>query len=109
MIYIRHRSAAAGANAGIFDFDPARRVLDVVLRTGFEVEPIWVCTAERPRFGAHVLVRIDATTWRVSSAAFLYPDLRRAPKAHAHHIDLPVCELILTHVPPHIARELESL
>jgi hypothetical protein len=108
-LYLRHRTVG-GVDSSAWEFDPARRVVDVVLRhPPLAIEPIWVCTATRPRFGAHVLVRIDESTWRISLAAYAYPDLRRAPVPRAHHPHLPPCELVLTHCPPLIAAELEHL
>lgn len=112
MFQVRHR-LASGSLHECWEFDAQRRVLDVVFRQG-SAEPIGftlpVCAPDRPRVGAHPIMRLDGESWRVLPAVFRYEGTMLLP------VDAPVHEslghgtqMILTHAPADVDAELSSL
>lgn len=74
LITVRHRTASsARGDSNVWEYDPSRRVVDIVLRLG-AAEPIAfaviVCSPQRPRFAAHPIVRVDGESWRLLPSRF---------------------------------------
>lgn len=112
MIVVKHRTAS-GRLDQLWDFDSARRVLDVVFRLG-SAHPVaftlQVCAPDRARIGAHPIMRLDGESWRVLPAVFRMEHGMLVP------VDAPIHEslghggqLVLTHAPADVDAELESL
>jgi hypothetical protein len=112
LIQVRHRLASGRASEA-WEFDSARKVIDVVLQQG-SAEPIAftlpVCAPDRPRVGAHPIMRLDGESWRVLPAVFRFEGALLLP------MDAPVHEtlghggqLILTHAPADVDAELGAL
>jgi hypothetical protein len=112
---VPHRSAS-GRLDHMWDFDPARRVVDVVLRLGTAL-PIDmclpVCSIDRPRFASYALIRENEESWRILPSSFAHispsvPDLYRVDRAI--HMSLGRGDqLMLTNTPLGISFELEAL
>lgn len=97
----------------MWEFCPARRVIDVVLRQA-SAEPIAftlpVCAIDKPRLFAFAMSRFDSDAWRVLPSRFVMLGDRLV------HQELPIHEalggrvqLILTHAPYEVDAELEVM
>lgn len=76
MITIRHRSASGRLDM-LWEFDPARRVIDAVLRMegGPELAfAIRVCAPDKPIPFAHPILRLDSESWHILPAVFVPED-----------------------------------
>lgn len=106
MLTIAHRSAS-GALDRMWEFDPARRAVIVVLPdVAFDVP---VCTTERPEQGHYHIIRLTEDAWRVAPAMFSRQGRTWTTKPF-HYPDCHVDEFItLTCVPPNVRHELEAL
>jgi len=73
MIVVKHRSASSRLDS-LWEFDPVRKAIDLVFRLG-SASPaaftIPVCSLENPRFGAHVLARLDEDSWRLLPSFYI--------------------------------------
>ena len=97
----------------MWEFDPSRRVIDVVLRLG-SARPIAftvaVCAPDRARAGAHPLLRLDGSSWRVLPAIFVASFGVLVPKDAPIHPTLGNgTQLVLSHAPADVDAELSSL
>lgn len=112
MLQIRHRTAS-GSLTELWEFDPARRALDVVFQLGSAAPiafTIPVCAPDRARVGAHPVMRLDGESWRVLPAAFRFEHDILVP------YDLPIhpslghgMQIILTHAPAEVDAEIAAL
>jgi len=112
---VPHRSASGRLDA-CWDFDPARRLVDVVLRLGSATPidmSIPVCAIDRGRIGAYAIIREDDESWRILPSIFVpisgtVADLYRIDRAI--HISLGRGDqLLLRNTPAGISLELEAL
>lgn len=113
MLQVRHRLSSGGALWNIWDYDPARRVLDIVLKQG-SADPIAftlaICAPDRARANAHPMLRLDGDSFRVLPAVFRFESEMLVPHDCALHKSLSFGDaLILTHAPPDIDAELSEL
>lgn len=112
---VPHRSAS-GILTHLWDYDPARRCVDIVLRLGSAIPidmTIHVCSIDRGRIGAYAIIRENDECWRILPSIFVpisaaVPDLYR--------IDKPISitlgrgdQIMLTNTPAGISLELEAL
>lgn len=112
MIEVRHRSAS-GRLDELWEYDSARRCLEIVLRLG-SAEPIAftlaVCAPDRARIGAHPIMRLDGESFRVLPAVFRLEHGMLVPVDAAIHASLgPGSQLVLTHAPADVDAELQAL
>lgn len=132
MIQLRHRTAS-GDLANQWEYDPARGVLEIVIRLG-SAHPVAltvpVCHPDRPRLLAHPMMRLDGESWRILPAIFLPTvsvsrdrtrsgltphdcaragGLRSAVPCELHEAIGSPAHLIITHSPPEQDAELEAL
>lgn len=129
MIAIRHRTAS-GRLDSLWDFDPARGVVEVVLRLA-SARPvaftIRVCSRDSPRLWCHPILRVDAESWRILPATWMakqstvdrhLPQL--APSSCAGRAAAPFpCDLhavigasehvLLSNTPPNVDLEIAEL
>lgn len=73
MLVLRHRSASSRLDA-LWEFDPARKVIDVVIRLGSEKPRAFtlpVCAPDKPRIWAHPILRLDGESWRILPSVFV--------------------------------------
>lgn len=112
MIQVRHR-LASGRLDEAWEFDPSRRVIDLVLRQG-SAKPlaftIPVCAIDRPRLGAFAMSRLDSDSWRILPTCFVLYGERLV-----HH-EMPIhpeiggrVQIVLTHAPYEVDAELEIM
>jgi hypothetical protein len=111
MINVRHRTASGRLDEA-WEFDSARRVLDVVLHLG-SAAPIAmtlpVCHPDRARHGAYPIMRLDGESWRVLPALFRLESGHLVPHDQPIHESLGHSILVLTNAPADVDAELESL
>lgn len=73
MVVVRHRTASGRLDA-LWEFDPARKVVELVLRLASEKPrafTVAVCFPDRPRIWAHPLMRLDSESWRILPSLFV--------------------------------------
>ena len=97
----------------MWEFDPARRVVDLVLKQGgarpLELT-IPVCAIDRPRLNAFAMSRLDGTSWRILPSRFVWQSERLVHFEVAIHPAIGGrTQLVLTHAPPGVDAELEML
>jgi hypothetical protein len=112
MLQVRHRTAS-GSLSEMWEFDNARRVIDVVLRVA-SAKPIAftvpVCAPDRARIGAYPVMRLDGESWRVLPARFVLEHGLLVPHDAAIHESFGRgSQIVLTHAPADVDAELESL
>lgn len=111
MLCLKHRTAS-GSLDELWEYDPARRALDIVCRQGARTFAfrVSVCSPERPRLGAHALVRVSEGAWRLLPLAFYVAWEGLEPRDRAIQPWLtPGDQILLTCAPPQIDSELEEL
>lgn len=113
MIQVRHRLSSGGVLWNIWDYDSARRVLEIVFQLG-SAEPIAftlsICAPDRARANAHPLLRLDGDSFRVLPAVFRVENEILVPHDCALHSSLSHGDaLVLTHAPADIDAELSEL
>lgn len=105
MVSIRHRSAS-GTLDNMWEYDPERRVLIVVVRNRATTIP--VASEKNPRRFAYAISRKSETTWQVAPA--MYFRKQNDWYAIAIGFDEGLCDfLFLTHAPADVNQELEAL
>ena len=116
VIFVRHRTASGRLDAA-WEFDSARRVIDIVFRLG-EAEPIAlcvpVCSSKKPRYHAFALTRFDSSSWRLLPIRFVpsnasQPDRLVHDQRSLHSVLDRGTQLVLTCAPPNVVTELEAL
>jgi hypothetical protein len=111
MVTVKHRSASSSLDE-LWEYDPARRALDVVCRQGSVVRAfrVYVCTEQHPRIGAFVIARVGEDTWKLLPALCVPLDDGSALRVQPIQSWLtPGDQLLLTCAPPEICTELEEL
>ncbi len=112
MIQIRHRSAS-GRLDEVWEYDSARRCLDVVLRLGSAAPlafNIPVCAIDKPRLGAYAMTRLDGESWRVLPTRFIsYGERLVHHESTIHSAFDKRTQLVLTNAPYDVDAELEAL
>ena len=112
MIEVRHRLASGRADEA-WEFDPARRVIDVVLRQGSDTPlafAVPVCAIDKPRIGAFAMIRFDFESWRILPSRFVLSGERLVHQEIRIHPDLGEhVQLVLTHAPYEVDAELEVM
>lgn len=90
MLTLRHRTAS-GRLDELWEFDPARQVVELVFRLGagpVRGFTISVCSPEKTTAFAHALMRRDADTWKILPSLFVPID--QAPSyVIVHGIEVP--------------------
>lgn len=94
MLTLRHRSASSGDLTNLWEYDPARHVLEIVIReaSGPALDlTVPVCVAGRPRLGAHVVTRVNEETWRILPAHYTLVslDASREWRNIGHRVQTP--------------------
>ena len=112
MIQVRHRKASGRLDEA-WEFDPARRVIDVVLRQG-SAEPLAfavpVCAIDKPRLGAFAMSRFDGESWRILPSRFVLQGEKLVHQELAIHEAIGGrVQLVLTHAPLDVDAELEVM
>lgn len=112
MIHIRHRSASGRLDEA-WEFDSARRVLDVVFHLGSAAPvafTIPVCAIDKPRLGAFAVTRLDGDSWRVLPTRFVLEGEKLVHFEVSIHPSLDKrTMLVLTDAPYDVDAELEVL
>lgn len=116
-VFVRHRTAS-GCLDSCWEYDSARRVIEVVFRLG-EGSPIAltlpVCAIDKPRFHAFALARFDDSSWRLLPVRYVlaHPsrdDERLVHDERALHPSLDRgTQIILTNAPADVAADIEEL
>ncbi len=112
MIHIRHR-LASGRLDEAWEYDSARRCLDVVLRLG-SASPIAftlpVCAIDKPRLNAFAIARLDGESWRVLPSRFVLQGDKLVHHEVAIHESIGGrIQIVLTNAPSDVDAELEVL
>ncbi len=125
MLTVRHRTAS-GDLSNCWEFDPQRRVVELVLRLG-SAEPfavtVAVCHPDRPRAHSHPILRMSGESWRILPAMFVpsFSVYRDRERSRLDPFDCTIrlpCDLherigmrqiVLTNTPPEQDEELEEL
>lgn len=120
-VHVRHRSAS-GRLDEMWEYDPARRIIELVFRLASEhpsTASIPVCAPKAARRLAYPIVRIDGETWRIVAARFVESivELRGnsvtrmlVPEPFPIHPRLTCGDhILLCAAPPNVDRELEAL
>lgn len=112
---VPHRSAS-GRLDSCWDFDPARRVVDVVMKLGSATPidmTIPVCSIDHGRLGAYAIIREDDESWRILPSIFVPIG---ATVHELYRIDRPLNislgrgdQIMLRNAPAGISLELEAL
>lgn len=114
-ITVRH-STASGRLDECWDFDVIQQRIEALVRMGGVSVPleILVCSQERPRVGAHPILRVDSESWRVLPARYVVTWPHRSASLCAVSCPIgdvlaPGQHLILIHAPPTVSAELAAL
>lgn len=114
MHVVRHRLASSTAS-DVWEFDPCRRVVDIVMRQGnaeiaFRVD---ICSMLRPRAFAHPVMRVNGEMWRILPRQFVpipgHPELYEPRDCRIHMALGPGVALMLANTPAHCDVEFECL
>jgi len=94
MLTLRHRTASSGSLINLWEYDPARHVIEMVIREAAGPEQDYtlpVCLAGRPRLGAHVISRVNEETWRIlpTHYALLSLDTSKDWRNTGHRVQTP--------------------
>lgn len=97
----------------MWEFDPQRRVIDLVLRQG-SAKPIEltipVCAIDKPRFGAFAMSRLDSDAWRILPTRFVFEGDKLVHQEVAIHEAIGARTMLaLTHAPYEVDAELEVM
>ncbi len=131
MISLRHRTASGNLDA-MWEWDPARGILDLVFRLGSanpRAVTVKVCAIDRPALWCHPLARLDGESWRILPAMFVPANsslpgrpptlaprdclgsgggLRGAVPCELHEV-IATSMLVLVNAPVDVSSELEAL
>jgi hypothetical protein len=120
-LVVKHRSAS-GQLDRLWEFDPARRLVMLVIRVASEAPmslDVDVCSLAHPRLGAHSIVRHDEHTWRIKPERFVeLPQSTRdgqrvwslVPEAYPIHPRFTRGDgILLAAAPSEVNAELEAL
>lgn len=94
MLTLKHRTASGGNLTNMWEYDPARRVLELVIReaSGPTMDlTVPVCVSGRPRLGAHIITRVNEETWRIlpSHYGLVSLDASREWRNVGHRVQTP--------------------
>ena len=75
MFTLNHRTVALASDS-VWEFDPARRVVDMVIRleSGTICFALRVCAPDRASAFAHPVMRLDGEAWQILPAVFIPKD-----------------------------------
>jgi hypothetical protein len=108
VISVPHRSRTGDEDVG-WDFDAAAGLVRFAFRRGVVVVDgeLPVCTTERPRPGAHPIVRIDGESWRILPVRYVRCGTEMMSSDSALAPGLSFGALVVTDAPPHVCEALE--
>lgn len=116
IFYAKHRTAS-GDLMQMWEYVHADRRVHVTLKQGRVVIDfsVAVCSAERPRVGAHPIQRRDIDTWQIVPLRYICVWKHRIEHIEpikcslaAEHLSAG-CSLKISHAPPSVCAELEAL
>ncbi len=107
-MHLRHRSAVT-AHEPHWHFD--HEMGDLMVALTHAVFAVSLCSTNRPRFGAHPVLRIDETSWRVPAARYRHqsPQGQWLTEMWPLHELLGTDGLTLIDAPAHVCSELANL
>lgn len=113
--YVQHRTAS-GSLTQSWEYDARERRVHVSLRVGLVIVgfSVAVCHGQRPRTGAHSIVRLDGETFRVLPARFVQSFQHRRAQLEpiactVAEILAPGASLVLQQAPHHVSAEIDLL
>jgi hypothetical protein len=114
MLHVRHRSASGRLDA-LWEFDPGRSCVEVVLRRGGAMLALTipVCAIDKPRCGAFPIMRLDSSSWRIMPIRYMWASASGTRLVHRDeciHESLSIGDaIILAQAPEDVDLELSEL